>query len=190
MYFDLLELLQVIGTFGLLGIVFAESGLFFGFFLPGDSLLVTAGLLASQEVLPFEILMIFTPLAAIAGDSVGYWFGKKVGKRIFSRDKSLLFNPKHLKRAQAFYKRHGKKTIVIARFVPIVRTFAPIVAGAAQMNYGDFIRYNIFGGLFWTWSMLLIGYFLGNTIPNVEQYIFPIIALIVFISLLPTLIRR
>lgn len=184
------QIIQAVGLFGILAIVFAESGLFFGFFLPGDSLLVTAGLLASQGLLPFWSLILFTPIAAILGDSVGYWFGKKVGKRIFSREKSLLFNPQHIDRAEAFYLKYGKKTIVIARFVPIVRTFAPIVAGAANMHYDTFLKYNILGGLLWTLSMILFGYFVGNVIPDVDKYLLPIIGIIVLASLIPAVFEH
>ena len=128
---------------------FAESGLFFGFFLPGDSLLLTAGLLASQGKLELAMLLIILPIAAILGDSVGYWFGKKTGPRIFSRDDSLLFRRKNLLAAQTFYERHGGKTIVLARFMPFIRTFAPIVAGAAEMRYSRFLFFNVVGGLLW-----------------------------------------
>jgi len=190
MHFDLSQILVSVGYFGVYGIVFAESGLFFGFFLPGDSLLVTAGLLASQDIFQISHLLIFTPLAAIAGDSVGYWMGKAVGHRVFNKEKSLLFNPKHLERAHEFYREHGNKTIVLARFVPIVRTFAPIVAGAAHMHYGDFLKYNVVGGLLWTWGMLLLGFFLGNAIPDVDRYIIPLIGIIVIASLIPALYER
>lgn len=162
-------------------IVFAESGLFFGFFLPGDSLLVTAGLLATQGYFSILFLMISLALAAIGGDSVGYWMGRKFGSR--------FFNPKHLKKASDFYKKHGGKAIVLARFVPIIRTFAPIAAGVAKMDYKRFLTFNIFGGLLWTWGMLLIGYFLGKTIPNVDHYLLPIIFAIVLVSILPALVE-
>lgn len=190
MHFDLAEIITTVGYFGIYSIVFAESGLFFGFFLPGDSLLVTAGLLATQDIFSITNLLIFTPIAAIAGDSVGYWMGKKVGHRIFNKEKSLLFNPQHIERAKKFYNKHGKKTIVIARFVPIVRTFAPIVAGVAHMDYKEFIRYNVFGGLLWTWGMLLLGYFLGKSIPDVDKYLIPIIIIIVLASFVPPAIEH
>lgn len=190
MHFDLSSLLTSAGYFGIYSIVFAESGLFFGFFLPGDSLLVTAGLLATQGIFSIVNLLIFTPIAAIAGDSVGYWMGNKVGHKIFNKEKSLIFNPNHIVRANEFYKKYGKKTIVIARFVPIVRTFAPIVAGAANMNYGDFIRYNVIGGFLWTWSTLLLGYFLGRTIPDVDKYLIPIIGVIILLSLVPPAVEH
>ncbi len=184
-FFDLKEIISAFGYVGLFSIVFAESGLLFGFFLPGDSLLVTAGLLASQGYFRIEFLLVMLSFAAVSGDSVGYWFGKKVGPKIFAREKSLLFDKKHLERAHRFYEKHGGKTIFIARFVPIVRTFAPIVAGVAQMEYKKFISYNVFGGIFWACGMLLIGFFLGNFVPDVDKYLIPLIALIVFLSFLP-----
>ena len=189
---SLLDPQLIIRTLGLIGIVFiifAESGLFFGFFFPGDSLLFTAGFLASQGIMPIWWLLILCGLAAIIGDNVGYAFGKKTGPMIFSKDNSIFFNKKHLHRAQAFYDKYGKKTIVLARFVPIVRTFAPIVAGIANMNYKTFFSYNLIGGLAWTWSMLAIGYFLGRSIPGVDKYLTPIILIIIFISLIPAIVE-
>ncbi len=190
MGFDLKEFITTVGYLGICSIVFAESGLFFGFFLPGDSLLVTAGLLASQGFFNIYILLIFLPLCAIAGDSVGYWFGNKVGPKIFQKEKSLLFDKRHLERAHSFYQKHGGKTIILARFIPIIRTFAPIVAGVGKMYYPRFLAFNIFGGIFWSDSMLLLGYFLGNVIGDVDKYLLPIIALVIFISILPPVIEH
>lgn len=188
-HFGLKNLIAYVGYPGITAIVFAESGLFFGFFLPGDSLLVTTGLLASQSYFNLTYLLFLLPLAAIAGDTVGYWFGRKVGPKIFTEKDSLLLDQKHLDNAHRFYEKHGGKTIIIARFIPIIRTFAPIVAGVAQMHYPRFLSYNIFGGLFWTVSMLLLGFFLGNLIPDVDRYLLPLIALIVFLSFLPPIIE-
>jgi len=188
-HFGLKNLIAIVGYPGIIAIVFAESGLFFGFFLPGDSLLVTTGLLASQGYFDILFLLIFLPLAAIAGDSVGYWFGKKVGPKIFTEKDSLFLNTSHLNKAHAFYEKHGGKTIIIARFIPIIRTFAPIVAGVAKMEYAKFLSFNVFGGIFWTVGMLLFGYFLGNVVPNVDKYLIPIIALIIFLSILPPIIE-
>jgi membrane-associated protein len=184
------QVIQAFGYPGLFAIIFAESGLFFGFFLPGDSLLVTAGLLATQGYFKIEYLLILIGFAAVSGDSVGYWFGKKFGPRIFKKDNSLLFNKDHIKRAQDFYEKHGGKTIIFARFLPIVRTFAPIVAGIGGMNYKKFLSFNIIGGIGWTSLMLLFGYFLGNTIPNVEKYMIPLIILIVIASFIPGAIEN
>jgi len=181
-------LIRWAGYGGLVLIVFAETGLLIGFFLPGDSLLVSAGLLASQGYLNVVILGIILSIAAIVGDAVGYYIGRQTGPRIFTRENSLLFNKKHLIRAHEFYERHGKKTIVIARFVPIVRTFAPVVAGVAEMKYRDFAFYNIFGGLLWVWSMLLTGYILGKKLPGVTDHIEKVILLVVFLSILPGII--
>jgi membrane-associated protein len=189
MHFDLKELINAVGLLGLFGIVFAESGLFFGFFFPGDSLLVTAGLLATQGYFKIETLILTLIPAAIAGDSVGYWFGKKIGPSIFKKEDTFLFKKSHLQKAHTFYEKHGGKTIVLARFIPIIRTFAPIVAGAADMTYKKFISYNIFGGIFWVSLMLLIGYFLGNIIPDVDRYLLPIIFIIIFLSILPGIIE-
>lgn len=190
MLFDIQEIIVTLGYLGIYSIVFAESGLFFGFFLPGDSLLVTAGLLASQNVFSIYNLLVFTPIAAILGDSIGYWMGNKFGTKIFTRKESIIRKPRHLQKAKRFYKKHGKKTIVLARFLPIIRTFAPIVAGMAKMEYKEFVKYNILGGLFWTWATLLIGYFLGMSIPNVENYILPIVVVIVILSFVPPTIER
>jgi membrane-associated protein len=187
--YGLKELIAIVGYPGIWAIVFAESGLFFGFFLPGDSLLVTSGLLASQDYFNFYHLLLILPIAAILGDSVGYWFGKKVGPKIFTDDKSLLLDKRHLQEAHRFYEKHGGKTIIIARFIPIIRTFAPIVAGVAQMDYKNFLSFNIIGGTLWTIGMLTLGYTLGNIIPDVDKYLLPVIAIIIFLSLLPPIIE-
>ena len=146
---DLIELIRTVGYVGIAAIIFAESGLFFGFFLPGDSLLLTTGLLAARGELSLAILLIILPPTAILGDNIGYWFGKKAGPPIFSRENSLLFRRKNLLAAKGFYDKHGGKTITLARFVPFIRTFAPIVAGAVEMNYRKFIFFNLLGGLLW-----------------------------------------
>jgi membrane-associated protein len=177
----------------LFAIVFAESGLFFGFFLPGDSLLLTAGLLASpNSPYPVELnLWVLLPLlfiAAVAGDSVGYWFGAWSGPRIFNRDNSLLFRRKNLLAAKAFYDKHGGKTIIAARFMPFIRTFAPIVAGAAEMEYQRFLMFNLVGGFVWGIGVTLIGYFLGN-IPGVEKFFSPLVLAVIIISVLPAAIH-
>ena len=178
-------IIKTLGLVGILFIVFAESGLFFGFFLPGDSLLFTAGFLASQNYLNVTILVWGSFVCAVLGDSIGYWFGKKVGPKIFTREDSFFFHKKHIERAQNFYNKYGNKTIFLARFVPIVRTFAPIVAGVGRMEYRNFISYNIIGGFVWSFGMIYSGFFLGQIVPNVDRYILPIIILIIVISLLP-----
>ncbi len=184
----LLDPQYLISTLGLIGvcvIVFAESGLFFGFFLPGDSLLFTAGLLASQGHMNIVLLVTGCIVAAIAGDSVGYAFGRKVGKTLFTREDSFFFHKKHAERAERFYEKYGVKTIIIARFVPIVRTFAPIVAGVGNMHYRTFITYNIIGGVFWAGSLTLMGYFLGTLIPGISKYLDVIIIGIIILSFVP-----
>jgi membrane-associated protein len=183
-------LIQWAGYVGLTLIIFTETGLLIGFFLPGDSLLVTAGLLASQPEYGLNVYLLGTILtvAAIVGDTVGYHIGKLSGPRLFTREDSLLFKKSHLIRAQEFYEKHGGKTIIIARFMPIIRTFAPVVAGMGTMNYSRFLMFNVFGGFFWIWSMLFTGYFLGRYVPGVEKHIEKIIILVVFLSILPGII--
>ncbi len=180
----------LVGTLGILGviaIIFSETGLLIGFFLPGDSLLFTAGFLASQGYISLPWLLVGTFLAAVIGDSVGYTFGRKVGPSIFNKDDSLLFNKKYIVDAQSFYQKHGKKTIILARFIPVVRTFAPIVAGVGNMDYKTFLSFNIIGGFVWTWALLLLGYGLGAVIPNPDKYIIPVIAVIIIISIVPVI---
>jgi membrane-associated protein len=185
---DLRGLILWGGLVALTVIIFAETGLLVGFFLPGDSLLVTAGLLASQGVLPIGTLLIVLPLAAIIGQTLGYAIGKAAGPRLFTRENSLFFKRSHLQRAHEFYERHGGKTIVLARFMPIVRTFVPVVAGVAAMDYGRFQAYNVVGGLGWVWSMLLTGYILGRYIPGIEKHIDLVIILVILLSISPGVI--
>ncbi len=192
---DLVQIITAIGYVGVFAIVFAESGLFFGFFLPGDSLLFTAGLLASRNlvhpeadpIFDLRVLAIGCFIAAVLGDQVGYTFGRRVGRPLFNREDSLFFHKKHLERAEAFYAKHGGKAIVLARFMPVVRTFAPIVAGVGQMYYPRFLFFNILGGVLWGSGLTTAGYFLGNLIPpkDVDKYLLPIIALIILASVLP-----
>jgi len=184
--FSSLELLLLqFGYFLLFGMVFAESGLFFGFFLPGDSLLFTAGILASQGFFQIEIVLVGVALAAILGDQVGYWTGKTFGKHFFNQPSSFFRNPKRVREAEAFYQKHGKKTIVLARFVPAVRTFAPIVAGTAAMPYATFMVYNVLGGLLWTLLFVLSGFFLGGLFPKSGELLTLLILAIIVLSLLP-----
>ncbi|TSD05277.1 MAG: putative membrane-associated protein [Parcubacteria group bacterium Greene0714_7] len=184
---DLSSLIQTFGYIGIVAVVFAESGLFFGFFLPGDSLLFTAGFLASQGFLNIFILIALTTTAAITGDSVGYWFGKKVGPFIFSRPDSFWFSHKRVEDASAFFAKHGPKSLVLARFIPAVRTFTPILAGVGQMNYRTFLTYNVIGGVLWGTGLPILGYFLGRLVPHPDRYIIPIVLIIVVISMLPIL---
>ena len=178
-------IISTLGTLGVIAIIFLETGAFFGFFFPGDSLLFTAGFLATQGYTSFAWLLVGAFAAAVIGDSIGYWFGRKVGPAIFTKEDSVFFNKKYIVRAQLFYEKHGKKTIILARFIPIVRTFAPIVAGIGTMNYRTFISYNLIGGLVWTWAMLWLGYGLGSLIPNPDRYVLPIIIIIICTSFIP-----
>lgn len=184
---NLIELIKTVGYLGVFGIVFAESGLFIGFFLPGDSLLFTAGLLASQGYLNIAALLLIVFVGAVLGDNVGYAFGKTVGPKLFNREDSLLFHKKNLVRAQNFYEQYGPMTIILARFIPVVRTFAPIVAGIGQMKYKTFVFYNVFGGLIWTLGLTLAGYYLTKVIPGAESYITWIVAGIVVASVIPAI---
>ena len=181
------HLLETFGTLGLFAIVFAESGLLIGFFLPGDSLLFTAGLLASQGKLNLPVILVGCFIAAVAGDQVGYAFGNRVGPALFRRPESRFFKHDNIEKAQAYFDKYGVKTIVIARFVPIVRTFAPILAGVGSMEYRTFVRFNIIGGFLWAVGVTTLGYVLGDTIPDIDKYLLPVIALIVFLSVLPVL---
>jgi membrane-associated protein len=185
---DLEGLIRWGGYFVLTAIIFAETGLLIGFFLPGDSLLVTAGLLSAHGLLDVYLLGLILSVAAITGDSLGYMIGKAAGPKIFTREQSIFFNRKHLQRAHAFYEKHGGKTKVLARFMPIIRTFAPVVAGVAEMHYRTFVMYNVVGGLAWVWGMLFTGYFLGRYIPGIDEHIDVVIITVIFLSLLPGII--
>ena len=184
---DLAAAIKAVGYLGLFGIVFAESGLFIGFFLPGDSLLFTAGFLASQGFLDILILLPVCFVAAVFGDNFGYIFGKKIGPAFFNKEKSLLFHKEYLTKASEFYEKHGAKTIVLARFLPVVRTFAPILAGVGNMRYQTFLFYNFIGALLWAVGITLLGYYLGRAMPDAEKYILQIVLAIVAISSLPSI---
>ena len=186
---DLPALIQWAGYVGLTAIIFVETGLFFGFFLPGDSLLVTAGLLASQGFsLDVYLLGLLLNIAAIVGDNTNYWIGRYMGPKVFTREESLFFRRRHVERAHEFYEKHGPKTIVLARFMPIIRTFAPLVAGVARMSYRTFLTYSVLGGTVWIWSMLFIGYFLGRLVPGIDKHIEKVILVVIFLSILPGII--
>lgn len=179
------ELVRTLGYAGLFFVVFAESGLFFGFFLPGDSLLFSAGILASQGYFNASLLALLLSIGAILGDSVGFWFGKKVGPKIFSRDDSFFFRKRHVERTKKFYEKYGSRTILLARFVPIVRTFAPILAGVGDMEYGRFLTYNILGGIGWSCVLVYGGSLLGSVVPNAGNYITIIALVIIALSCAP-----
>jgi membrane-associated protein len=169
-------------------IIFVETGLFVGFFLPGDSLLVTAGIFAGQNVLPLRWLLLPGILCAIVGDQLGYWIGRSAGPALYRREDSFFFRRSHLQRAHEFYEKYGGRAVILARFVPIVRTFCPPVAGAARMRYSTYLAYDVFGGALWISSMLLGGYMAGSRIPNIGQYLHFIIAGVVLLSVLPPII--
>ena len=173
----------------LVGIVFTETGLLVGFFLPGDSLLVTAGLVAAAGGLNIWWVNSLLIVAAIVGDSVGYAIGARLGPRLFTREQSLLFNPRHVERTRRFYECHGAKTIVIARFVPIIRTFAPVVAGVGQMRYRRFLVYNVAGGVGWVTSMTWMGYLLGRAVPNIADYIHIVVIVVIVVSMIPIVVE-
>jgi len=179
------ELIAWAGYYGLTLIVFCETGLLAGFFLPGDSLLVTAGLVASQGKLDIVKLNLLLMAAAVLGDSVGYAIGHFVGPRIFKKEDSWFFKKDHLRRTHEFFEKYGGKTIILARFVPIVRTFAPTVAGVGKMSYAKFLSFNVVGGILWVASMTLIGYFLGRSIPNIEKHLHLVVAVVIVVSFLP-----
>lgn len=185
---DLASFIKSAGYLGLFGIIFAESGFLLGIFFPGDSLLFTAGILASQGYFDVRVLAVLVFVAAVLGDNFGYAFGYRAGPRIFKRDDSLLFHKDHLERAERFYKTHGGKTIILARFMPIIRTFAPILAGVGKMHYPTFFIYNVIGGVVWGIGGTLLGYFFGNVVPDVDRYIIPIIIFIVLTSVLPAVL--
>lgn len=170
-------------------IIFTETGLMLGFFLPGDSLLVSAGIFVAAGHISISTLLVLASLAAVVGDQVGYYIGRKTGSALFTKDDSLLFKRSHVALARLFYERYGAKTIVLARFVPIIRTFAPVVAGVAQMNYRKFVTYNIFGGVLWVWTMVLVGYLLGTVVPNINKHIHIVIAIVIFLSILPGVVE-
>jgi membrane-associated protein len=181
----ILPFIEVIGYPGLFLIVFAESGTVIGFWLPGASLLFTAGLLASKGLFNPWILIPTVTIAAILGDNAGYWFGNKIGIKLFTRPNSRFFHQEHLRQTQHFYEKHGPKAIVLARFVPIVRSFAPIVAGIASMNYNKFMFYNFVGAFMWATGVTSAGYFLGETVPGIQDYVTYIVFGIIFLTLIP-----
>ena len=182
------ELIRQGGPPLICGIVFVETGFFVGFFLPGDSLLVTAGVLSAGDLIPLRWLLLPVMLCAIVGDQIGYWIGRTAGSALYRKEDSFLFRRSHLQRAHDFYEKYGGRAVILARFVPIIRTFCPPVAGAAKMSYTRYLIYDIFGGIFWVGTMILGGYSLGRTIPNISQRIHYVILVVIILSLLPAII--
>jgi membrane-associated protein len=183
--FDIMYLIDYVGLIGIFAIIFTESGLFFGFFLPGDSLLFTAGFVASQGLLPFPALLTGSIICAVSAGYIGYWFGRTVGHKLFEKADSLFFRKKHLEDTKKFFEKYGNKTVLLSRFVPIIRTFAPIMAGVGEMNFKHFSFWNIFGGILWPSIMITAGFYLGRLIPGIENFLLPIVLLIVIASVLP-----
>ena len=181
------RLIEAFGTAGLFAIVFAESGLLVGFFLPGDSLLFTAGLLASKGILNLPLILVGCFVAAVAGDQVGYVIGRRMGPALFKRPDSRFFHQRNVERARAYFDEHGSKTIVLARFIPIVRTFAPVVAGVGRMDYRRFVTFNILGGLLWAVGVTCLGYVLGESVPDIDKWLLPIILVIGAVSFVPVI---
>ena len=179
------ELIRLVGFYGLIAIVFAETGLLVGFFLPGDSLLITAGLFAARGDLSIHALIPTLIVAAIVGNATGYWIGARTGAALYSRPDSLLFRREHVRMTHEYYERHGGKTVVLAQFIPILRTFAPVVAGVGQMGYRQFATFNVLGAILWVSSMTLAGYLLGNLVPNIEKRIHIVVAIVILVSLIP-----
>ena len=183
----LIPFIQAAGYIGVFGMIFAESGILIGFVFPGDTLLFAAGLLAAKGFFSLPLLLIGACIAAVVGDSVGYWIGKKIGPALFKREDSFFFKREYLTRAHTFFLKHGKKTIFLARYIPIVRTFAPVVAGVGEMPYHTFFFYNAVGGIAWCLSIGLLGYFLGTKVTNIDAYILPIVIAIFVLSFLPVI---
>lgn len=186
---SLMDFIQTIGLLGIIGVIFAETGLFIGFFLPGDSLLFTAGILASQGIFNIYALIGGLFAASIAGNLTGYYFGRHVGPKLFSKKDSLFFHQEHLEHTRRFFARHGGKTIILARFIPIVRTFAPILAGIGAMNHRRFIAHSVIGAFLWAVLLTAVGFVLGNAIPDIDHYLLPIIGGIVILSFVPALLH-
>jgi membrane-associated protein len=188
-HFDLKDLIETVGYIGVFAIVFSETGLLIGAFLPGDSLLFTAGFLASQGHFNIWLLVPICFVAAILGDATGYSIGHKFGRSLFRKEESRFFKPEYLVKSEEFFKKHGGKAIVLARFMPIVRTFAPVIAGVSAMQYRRFAVYNVFGAVLWAIGVTVAGYYLGKSIPSVDKYLLPIIAVIVLVSIAPSAIH-
>jgi membrane-associated protein len=188
-HLDLVQIIKTFGYFGLFFMVFAESGLFFGFFLPGDSLLFTAGFLASQGFFNIWLLVPLLIVAAVGGDNAGFWTGTKLGGWLLKQKESFFFQKKNLIKAQKFFAKHGGKALVLARFIPAVRTFVPIAAGIGKMEYRHFFFFNVVGGILWAFGMTIAGFFLGSLIPGVDRYLLPIIGLIILASVVPAAIH-
>lgn len=185
--FEVSHIVQSGGLFFIALILYAEVGLFLGFFLPGDTLLIAAGIFAKQGDLSLAAVIIVAAVSAIAGDSTAYFIGRKFGKKVFRKDDGIIFRKDHIQKAEAFYEKYGAKTLLVAHFIPVVRTFTPLLAGVAKMDYRKFLLFDVIGDIFWATSVTLVGYYVGSRIPGVDKYILLIIGGVVVISLIPTL---
>jgi membrane-associated protein len=183
------SLIETFGTLGLLLIIFAESGLLIGFFLPGDSLLFTAGLLTARGTLNLPLIMVGASVAAVLGDQVGYLIGKRAGPALFKRPDSRLFKQKNVERAHAYFEKNGPKTVILARFLPVIRTFTPVVAGVGEMEYRRFVTFNVIGGVLWGAGVTLLGRILGDTVPDIDKWLLPIILVIGAVSFVPVILE-
>ncbi len=188
-HIDIEHIIRTVGYIGVFLAIFAETGLFIGIVLPGDSLLFTAGFLASQDYFQIALLCTLVFAASVLGDNTGYYIGHRLGKRLFTRPESRIFKPEYPIKGQEFLNKHGGRAILLGKFMPIVRTMIPMVAGASQMEYRKFLRFNLLGGLVWAVGVTLAGYFLGSYIPGVDKYLLPIIALVILISIAPSAIH-
>jgi membrane-associated protein len=186
---DLEKFIETVGYVGIFAIIFSETGLLIGFFLPGDTLLISAGLLASREIVNIWVVVLVCFTAAVTGDATGYAIGHKVGRRLFQRPESRLFKPENVERAERFFQKHGGKAVILARFVPFVRTFVPVVAGVGAMRYRYFALYNVVGALLWAVGLSLFGYYLGDSVPGLDKYIVPLALGGMVLSLIPSLIH-
>ncbi len=187
--FDLESLISTVSYLGVFAIIFAETGLLLGFFLPGDSLLIAAGLMAARGSLSLPLLVTITTTAAIFGNLTGYYVGKKLGPIVFKREKSRFFHPEHVEKTHKFFEKHGSKTVILARFIPIVRTFVATSAGVSNMSFGRFALYSIVGGILWGFGLPVTAFYLGRLIPDLDKYILLIIAVVIFVSFIPVLLE-
>jgi len=180
--------IKTFGYLGVGGIVFAESGLLLGFILPGDSLIFLAGLLASQGLFNIVVLVLVIFVTAVAGDNTGYFIGKKLGRKVFEKEHSFIFNQDNLHKTEGFFARHGRSTFLIQRFIPIIRAFAPLLGGVGEMEYREFFIFDLIGCALWSVGVTVLGYFLGAVVPNIDNYLLPLVSVIVVLSLIPTII--
>ncbi len=189
MILDPATIVESAGLLGIFLVLYTESGLLLGFFLPGDTLLFAAGIFASQGLISLPLLIIVASLASILGDNTGYFIGKRMGRKLFERDTAMFFNKKQIDRSERFYKKYGPMTIIVSRFIPIIRTLAPLIAGVANMQYKKFFNFNVIGGILWGVTVPLLGYYLGGLIPDPDKFLLPIIFGVITLSFVPVIVR-